>query len=1530
LRDAITNANANPGHDLIDFPNGTVYNIVLLSQLPPLTDNAGVTIDGYTGPNCNPNTIAQGQPSDAVLKVILTTNVPWYISQWGIHVMSNNNTIRGLVINNFYTGIFIDGNYLDSAGNNDITGCYIGTNRFGTASVPNNIGVFVSNGAGTSGSPNLIGDNTNGGRNLISGNNTVGIWIDGTGTEFNQVLGNYIGTNVNGNVALGNIWSGVQITGGASFNCIGSILSIPGPFQRNVIAGNGFYTPSPVNYYNGVDILNQGTMNNVIGYNFIGTDCTGNFAIPNGQYGVRIHNLASNNTITGVFGMLTTVISGNLMGGVWIDAANANTIEMAYIGLDATGSVALPNQGPGVYLTDGAQQNNIGNIGMAPLFISGNYGDGIRIEDPGTNSNLVRCVFVGLDANGSPRGNGGNGIHILNGPQFTQIGGNYMETNTIAHNTLNGILINNAQYTNVFNTSFNFNQITNNGGDGIAVLNANSISNTFSRNIIKSNNGLGIDLNNDGVTANDAGDPDMGPNDLLNFPVITSATVITGGFIISGTLNISSNPQLAIVEVYLATLPDPSGYGEAIYPIGSTSPGPSGSWFITSTATLNPGDFVTALTIDQFGNTSELSQNFIVSGPMTFSVTNNADSGPGSLRDAITNANANPGHDIIDFPNASVYNIVLLTQLPPLTDNAGVTIDGYTGPNCNPNTNPQGQPSNAVLKVVITTSVPFSLWGIYIFSINNTIRGLVINNFFAGITIDGALLGGANNSITGCYIGSDRFGTAVVPNNIGVYLYNGAGGFGSNFIGDGTNGGRNLISGNSAYGIWIDGNGTYYNYVQGNYIGTNVNGNLALGNLWSGVRISGSASYNYIGAINQNPGQNQRNIISGNGFASPNPANNFDGVDIEGSWTMNNVVGYNFIGTDCTGNIAIPNALYGVSIFNAASWNTISGPDITTNLYAVISGNTTGGVWIDASNFNTIEMAYIGLDAAGILALPNQGPGVHLTLSSQLNHIGSSGPACLYISGNAGDGILIQDLSTNTNWVSEVTIGLDKNGSPRGNGGNGIHILNGPQSTIIGANQLQFNTTIAYNVLSGILIDNAQLTDVINPSSFIINQITNNGGNGITVLNQNSTGNRFSGNIINNNNGLGIDLNNDGVTGNDAGDPDTGPNGLLNFPVITFATAITGGGLISGTLDISSNPQQATVEVYLATPPDPGGYGEAVVPLGLTIPGPTGAWFLTSTVPLNPGDFLTALAIDQFGNTSELSQNFIVPSTLHCDFGDALDPPYPTLIGSNGAGHAIVSGGPWLGNSLDFPDPEPDGQPFTYPSGCGQGDDLTGSDDENGVFFSPLYSGSNASITIEVQNGPAWVDAWLDFNGNGIWGDIGTEYLFWGFFNSGVNSIVFVVPAGAVNQTISARFRINSIGPLLPTGIASDGEVEDYEIPISVLWLGGTPGAENDWLNPNNWSNGIVPSVFDDLVIPGGLTYPPVITGTVTCDDILIQDGGVLTLNSGANFTANGNMTIGQGVSGSVIVNGGTGLVVGTTIVNPGGLLQINGGNFTP
>ena len=151
---------------------------------------------------------------------------------------------------------------------NQVLGNVIGTDPTGTTSLGNWSGVGIGGGAQN----NVIGG-TGSGRNLISGNTHTGMVIEGEGTTSNQVLGNYIGTNLTGTAELGNFY-GVLIGLGAENNVIGGT-----GLARNLISGN---TEA------GIQIEDEGTAGNQVLGNYIGTDLTGTASLGNKTWGVLI------------------------------------------------------------------------------------------------------------------------------------------------------------------------------------------------------------------------------------------------------------------------------------------------------------------------------------------------------------------------------------------------------------------------------------------------------------------------------------------------------------------------------------------------------------------------------------------------------------------------------------------------------------------------------------------------------------------------------------------------------------------------------------------------------------------------------------------------------------------------------------------------------------------------------------------------------------------------------------------------------------------------------------------------------------------------------------------------------------------------------------------------------------------------------------------------------------------------------------------------------------------------------------------
>ena len=170
----------------------------------------------------------------------------------------------------------------------------------------------------------------------------------------------------------------------------------------------------------------------------------------------------------------------------------------------------------------------------------------------------------------------------------------------------------------------------------------------------------------------------------------------------------------------------------------------------------------------------------------------------------------------------------------------------------------------------------------------------------------------------------------------------------------------------------------------------------------------------------------------------------------------------------------------------------------------------------------------------------------------------------------------------------------------------------------------------------------------------------------------------------------------------------------------------------------------------------------------------------------------------------------LVKSLGECDFGDAPDPTYPTLLASNGARHII--GVVNLGTNVDGED---DGQP----NATATGDDIAGAtpDDEDGVLIGTLAKGGNNNVTV-IASGAGYLNAWLDLNIDGDWDDAGERIFTDLFLGAGPNSLTVAVPCGAASGQTVSRWRFTSYIPVPDAnyeGLEDDGEVEDHSVTIA-------------------------------------------------------------------------------------------------------------------
>ncbi len=165
------------------------------------------------------------------------------------------------------------------------------------------------------------------------------------------------------------------------------------------------------------------------------------------------------------------------------------------------------------------------------------------------------------------------------------------------------------------------------------------------------------------------------------------------------------------------------------------------------------------------------------------------------------------------------------------------------------------------------------------------------------------------------------------------------------------------------------------------------------------------------------------------------------------------------------------------------------------------------------------------------------------------------------------------------------------------------------------------------------------------------------------------------------------------------------------------------------------------------------------------------------------------------------------------DFGDAPEPGFPTLLLSDGARHGV--GSLYLGDMIDA---DADGQP----DAAAGGDDTDGTNDDDGISFGAgLSAGLTTTIAVQVNDFHGvggYLDAWVDWNQDGIWSEPDERALNAEPVTDGENQVAIIVPATALSGETCARFRLSSTGELPMTGFAADGEVEDFMVTIAPTW----------------------------------------------------------------------------------------------------------------
>ncbi|MFZ1699298.1 MAG: putative Ig domain-containing protein [Pyrinomonadaceae bacterium] len=886
-----------------------------------------------------------------------------------------------------------------------------------------------------------------------------------------------------------------------------------------------------------------------------------------------------------------------------------------------------------------------------------------------------------------------------------------------------------------------------------------------------------------------------------------------------------------------------------------------------------------------------------------FVVENTDDSGAGSLRQAILDANNLPGHDEIIFriPSFLGKQISPESELPTITDRVNI----FTSPSEEIELN--GTQAGRANGLIIEASF-------------SEVQGLVINRFRRnGILIRN----GGRIGIAHMKIGTDPTGQLSKKNGkAGISIERSSGLNGIS---------HNLISGNTEEGIFISRSSG--NFVCDNKIGTDITGFIELGNM-RGIVIS-RGDDNKIA-----PGFfcTGNNTISGNRLA---------GISIE-SGSMNNLLISNKIGTDLDGRQSLPN-LIGVEIIDSSN-NSIGPSSLSPDPDSgnLISGNTTDGIIVDgrrATN-NRIQDNLIGVKNGSNPNLPNGGAGVNIKSGASENDVFWN-----TISGNIGNGVILDDdadrnriiengigtrrgqgfassdtpnrlnglnINSADNIIRQNDIGsnlrdgifivrsrgnrfgrnivdnnvialnhrngitIDQSGNNlirafnviSGNSGHGVELVGGSRTkgNQVGNNRIGTNPDGSFPVPNGAAGIRVEARDTL----IAENTVAFNGTSGIIIVGSNSDGNLIQKNSIFSNTALGIDLGDDGVSLNDITDPDHDANETQNFPVPLLATSSTAGTNI--TWRFNSRPRRTFVLEFFVNPEcdQPSNNGEGKSFLGSTVvrTDNNGDALVTSVAfsqDVEAGAVITATATDDGTlDTSEFS-----PCVAVVRVGDPTPDPTPVIT-------------------------NPDGQINTV------GDTVT-----------PLQITVTPDTSTVVVTG---LPGALSFNpaNNTITGTVGD-----------VLAGPYTVTITATNGASSAS--VNFIWTILPLVITNPGDKTNTEgETVTPVQITVTPAT----------------SVVQVTDLPGGLLFNPAnntIAGTVADDAVgtymvmITATNGSATANasfvwtiveppgstvSGTVFLEDGTTPVGAGLTVRVLVDG---VNAGTAATNSSGQYQING-----
>lgn len=1158
----------------------------------------------------------------------------------GLQVHSPNNVLMNLSVVNFPRhGILLD---TDESDDNIIQGCNIGNTGAGDAGNKEH-GIILSNGAEN----NLIGGTTEAERCVISGNGTNelrmegevvlgplhlghGVLIIGPTTTGNRIIGNHIGTDETGAVAISNAFSGVVIKEGASGNFIGG----PNGGEGNIISGNGDGTDGcPENCGNGaknqygngiyIDGTPEGgisSTDNVIQGNIVG----------------RAADLAPLQNATA--GIRLDATTGNLIGGDVDGAGNRvsfhgrNQFTSSGIALDSTTDVRVEGNivdgnSNGLSLSSSINAT-IGSPGAGNVF-SGNttgvgVGDGL--------DNVFQGNFIGLDATGTVgQGNGFSGFYVSGIQQNLLIGGTGAgEGNVFSGNANNGLIISDITpisaptepavfvQGNKFGTDVTGGTALPNGVMGILLdAGARNVlvggTSAGEGNLISGNGADGIRV---ARSADFAGEPNyiriygnsIGlagagsgfiPNTGSGVSVYEGGNQVLVGGTGDGEANvIAGNGEYAVSvkggsleTTHEVTVRGNSIYSNVIAAI-ELSDGANDDMTPPVITLLGPvrGTAVPNSTIDLYADAGNQGRFYLASGVTdgagNFSLAADLS---GLSVNQLTATATNAAGSTSEF--SEPFEIV-----PPSIDEHPVSVVVVEG-------------DAFALATTASGSAPLTYQWQFL-----PVDGGEFEDVADDASFTGALTNTLSNSNTrltdeGSYrcVVTNAVDTAttvvvtvdVVPANTDTAEVSGL----TDVSDANTNSPAHLIVDPGADGvislreaIIAANNRAGADTITFNVAGTiTLQGGLpSLNDAAGGTTIDGAGDIvldgaNLGGSIVGLQLSSAENVLSGLTII------NFPGhgVGISGATaTANSVVGC-LIGTN--GTAIRGNGGHGIEIADLAADNIIGGVDAASR--NIISGNDRSGVYVTGAPNNVITGNYIGLSANGLAAIANNEAGVTLINGATGTAVGGDADGeGNVISANNDSGVVISGATTTGNMVAGNVIGLDANAAGQlGNVEQGIALFDGASGNMIGGTAIEAGNVIGGNAGAAVLVDGP--TTIQNTIRF--NEITGN----------------FS---------AGIELSNDG-------------NLHLAAPVITGLGSVDGTAVPGSTVDLYASTD-GQGETYLATAVADGN-GDFTSPVD---------------VEALVGLFITATATDIAGNTSEFSEGFFVD----------LEPPVLTLLGA--------------------------------------------------------------------------------------------------------------------------------------------------------------------------------------------------------------------------------------------------------------------------